>query len=67
MLLQSTGTPASTEWKSNWLPTLADGGQFKLSLRWYGPTESLTNGTYVYHHKITAVEPNPPLPSFSSS
>ncbi|KAJ7631867.1 hypothetical protein DFH06DRAFT_1140233 [Mycena polygramma] len=65
MLLQSTDTPASAEWESNWLPTPADGGQFSFYLRWYGPTESLTNGTYTYP-KITTVEANPPLPSTSS-
>ncbi|KAJ6483719.1 hypothetical protein C8R47DRAFT_1197178 [Mycena vitilis] len=64
MLLQSTDTPASAEWEDNWLPTPADGGQFSFYLRWYGPTESLTNGTYTYP-KITKVEANPPLPSSS--
>lgn len=48
----------------SWLPTPADGGEFRFYLRWYGPTESLTDGTYVYP-TITAVEDNPPLPSSS--
>ncbi|KAJ7714032.1 hypothetical protein B0H14DRAFT_3523113 [Mycena olivaceomarginata] len=64
MLLQSTDIPASAEWESNWLPTPADGGEFRFYLRWYGPTESLSDGTYTYP-KITVVEANPPLPSSS--
>ncbi|KAJ7767387.1 hypothetical protein DFH07DRAFT_326915 [Mycena maculata] len=61
MLLQSTDTPASAEWESNWLPTPAAGGEFSFQLRWYGPTDSLLNGTYTYP-KLTAVAANPPLP-----
>ncbi|KAJ7853612.1 hypothetical protein B0H13DRAFT_2580464 [Mycena leptocephala] len=64
MLLQSTDITASPEWESNWLPTPADGGEFRFYLRWYGPTKSLTDSTYVYP-TITAVEDNPPLPSSS--
>ncbi|KAJ6465343.1 hypothetical protein C8R45DRAFT_839817, partial [Mycena sanguinolenta] len=64
MLLQSTDIPASAEWESNWLPTPAEGGEFQFYLRWYGPTESLSDGTYTYP-KVTVVEANPPLPSSS--
>ncbi|KAF7369601.1 DUF1254-like protein [Mycena venus] len=62
VLLQSTDHAVSAEWESNWLPTPANSGEFHFVLRWYGPTESLTNGTYKYPN-ITAVAVNPPLPS----
>ncbi|KAJ6626692.1 hypothetical protein B0H10DRAFT_1780846, partial [Mycena sp. CBHHK59/15] len=64
MLLQSTDIAVSAEWESNWLPTPAAGGEFRFYLRWYGPTESLLNGTYTYP-KLTEVAVNPPLPSAS--
>ncbi|KAJ7878401.1 hypothetical protein B0H13DRAFT_2346594 [Mycena leptocephala] len=51
MLLQSTDVAASPDWESNWLPTPADGGEFWFYLRWYGPTDTLTDSR------------NPPLPS----
>ncbi|KAF8188128.1 hypothetical protein K438DRAFT_1722563 [Mycena galopus ATCC 62051] len=62
MLLQSTDLTVSAEWESNWLPTPADAQQFQFFLRWYGPTDSLINGTYQYP-KVTAASPNPPLPT----
>ncbi|KAK7028727.1 DUF1254-like protein [Favolaschia claudopus] len=61
MLLQSTDVEVATEWESNWLPTPADGAKFIFILRFYGPTLSLTDGTYEYP-KVTAVDANPPLP-----
>ncbi|KAJ7232646.1 hypothetical protein B0H12DRAFT_1239562 [Mycena haematopus] len=64
MLLQSTDIQASAEWESNWLPTPANGGKFRFDLRWFGPTESLSNGNYTYPN-VTVVEANPPLPSLS--
>ncbi|KAJ7890160.1 hypothetical protein B0H14DRAFT_2209166, partial [Mycena olivaceomarginata] len=48
ILLQSTDHAVSAEWESNWLPTPADSGEFHFILRWYGPTDSLTDGTYKY-------------------
>ncbi|KAJ7904046.1 hypothetical protein B0H13DRAFT_2334886 [Mycena leptocephala] len=62
MLLQSTDVAASPDWESNWLPTPADGGESRFYLRWYGPTDTLTDGRYVYP-TLTAVEDNPPFPS----
>ncbi|KAJ7690608.1 hypothetical protein B0H14DRAFT_3665311 [Mycena olivaceomarginata] len=62
ILLQSTDHAVSVEWESNWLPTPANSGEFHFILRWYGPTDSLTDGTYKYPN-ITAVSVNPPLPS----
>ncbi|KAK7002285.1 DUF1254-like protein [Favolaschia claudopus] len=56
-----TDVDVAAEWKSNWLPTPADGAEFMFILRFYGPTISLTDGTYQYP-KITAVDANPPLP-----
>ncbi|KAJ7481999.1 hypothetical protein FB451DRAFT_1130410 [Mycena latifolia] len=64
MLLQSTDVTVSDEWESNWLPTPADGGEFRFLLRFYGPTEELLDGTYTYPN-LTAVATNPPLPSSS--
>ncbi|KAK6969136.1 DUF1254-like protein [Favolaschia claudopus] len=61
MLLQSTDVEVAAEWEANWLPTPADGAKFSFILRFYGPTLSLTDGTYEYP-KITAVDANPPLP-----
>ncbi|KAJ6484031.1 hypothetical protein C8R45DRAFT_904234 [Mycena sanguinolenta] len=61
MLLQTTDIQASAEWESNWLPTPTDGGKFRFNLRWYGPTDSLSDGTYIYP-RVTVVLPNPPLP-----
>jgi hypothetical protein len=46
----------------SWLPTPANSEEFHFILRWYGPTDSLTDGTYKYPN-ITAVSVNPPLPS----
>jgi len=34
-------------WTSNWLPGPPGGGDFSFKLRWYVPTDALTNGTYV--------------------
>ncbi|KAJ7186453.1 hypothetical protein C8R46DRAFT_1273041 [Mycena filopes] len=62
MLLQTTDIAVSSEWEFNWLPTPANGTEFRPYLRWYGPSESLTDGMYKYP-KITVVEANPPLPS----
>ncbi|KAK6995723.1 DUF1254-like protein [Favolaschia claudopus] len=62
MLLQSTDVEVASEWKSNWLPTPTDGAQFLFILRFYGPTLSLTDGTYKYP-QISPVDANPPLPS----
>ncbi|KAK6984831.1 DUF1254-like protein [Favolaschia claudopus] len=61
MLLQSTDVEVASKWESNWLPTPADGAKFLFNLRFYGPTLSLTDGTHKYP-KISAVDPNPPLP-----
>ncbi|KAJ7480399.1 hypothetical protein B0H11DRAFT_2233183 [Mycena galericulata] len=61
MLMQSTDSPASPEWESNWLPTPAKGAAFEFLLRLYGPEPSVYNGTWKYP-KITKVKANPPLP-----
>ncbi|KAJ7120233.1 hypothetical protein C8R44DRAFT_982082 [Mycena epipterygia] len=62
VLLQSTDIAVSPEWASNWLPTPAAGAEFHFTLRWYGPEDSLLDGTYAYP-ALTAVAANPPLPS----
>ncbi|KAG4436389.1 hypothetical protein IFR05_008145 [Cadophora sp. M221] len=48
ILIQPAEVTPSANWTSNWLPGPAGGGIFTVNLRWYGPTESLLNGSYVY-------------------
>ncbi|KAJ6483740.1 hypothetical protein C8R47DRAFT_558740 [Mycena vitilis] len=60
MLLQSTDYEVSPEWQSNWLPTPADGAQFKFIFRLYGPKKALYGYTYPL---VTPVEVNPPIPT----
>ncbi|KAJ7671367.1 hypothetical protein DFH06DRAFT_1366141 [Mycena polygramma] len=60
MLLQSTDHDVSPDWQSNWLPTPADGAQFKFIFRLYGPKEELYDYTYPL---MTPVKVNPPIPT----
>lgn len=48
VLLQSADIPPPMNWTNNWLPTPAGGGNFTMNLRFYGPTDSLSNGQYIY-------------------
>ena len=34
--------------RNSWLPTQAGGGVFHFNLRFYAPSEELTNGSYTY-------------------
>ncbi|KAJ6477196.1 hypothetical protein C8R47DRAFT_985096, partial [Mycena vitilis] len=60
MLLQSTDYDVSPDWQFNWLPTPADGAQFKFIFRLYGPEKEQSDYTYPL---LMPVEVNPPLPT----
>ncbi|KAI1387726.1 uncharacterized protein F4822DRAFT_444328 [Hypoxylon trugodes] len=46
ILIQASQPPAN--WTSNWLPSPSTPGSFKAILRFYVPTDALSNGTYTY-------------------
>ncbi|MCJ1387052.1 hypothetical protein MMC17_010181 [Xylographa soralifera] len=48
ILMQPANVSPPANWTSNWLPTPSGGGSFSVNLRWYGPTEAFTNGSYVH-------------------
>lgn len=48
ILVQPADLMPPKNWTSNWLPAPIGGGDYSFILRWYVPTEAMTNGTYVY-------------------
>ena len=48
ILVQPADLTPPKNWTSNWLPAPIGGGDYSFILRWYVPTEAMTNGTYVY-------------------
>ncbi|KAA1475243.1 hypothetical protein DENSPDRAFT_415650 [Dentipellis sp. KUC8613] len=61
VLLQPADVSPPANWTRNWLPIEAGGGNFSVNLRWYGPTDSLSNGSYAYPSitKVTALSAGP--------
>lgn len=45
VLLQDVENPPAANWTGNWVPSTQS---FSFILRWYTPTDAMTNGTYVY-------------------
>ncbi|KAI9871211.1 MAG: hypothetical protein M1830_003194, partial [Pleopsidium flavum] len=62
ILIQPADVTPPENWTNNWLPAPSGGGEFSINLRWYGPTEALSNGSYVYpivsNHTVFAPSPN---------
>ncbi|KAI9664767.1 MAG: hypothetical protein M1821_006215 [Bathelium mastoideum] len=48
VLIQANTTVPPKNWTYNWLPSPPPGNGFQFVLRWYSPTEALTNGSYIY-------------------
>lgn len=48
ILVQAADVPPPANWTANWLPAPAGGGYVSPLLRWYGATDALTDGVYVY-------------------
>ncbi|KAI1758609.1 hypothetical protein GGR53DRAFT_235479 [Hypoxylon sp. FL1150] len=46
VLVQASQPPAN--WTSNWLPSPSTPGAFNMILRFYAPSEALSNGLYTY-------------------
>jgi hypothetical protein len=68
ILVQPADVVPPSNWTNNWLPAPAGGGNISLVLRWYGATDSLTNGSYVYpvvtkQAAITSGNASSPSPS----
>ncbi|KAF2113502.1 hypothetical protein BDV96DRAFT_577898 [Lophiotrema nucula] len=55
VLLQPNDIVPPTNWTGNWLPAPDGGGVVSVTLRWYGPEDSMTNGDYVYP-KVTLID-----------
>ncbi|KAI9721151.1 MAG: hypothetical protein M1828_005257 [Chrysothrix sp. TS-e1954] len=60
LLVQSSDIQPPQNWTSNWLPSPADGSEFELTLRFFGPTSELVYdlaGAYQYptFQKVSAL------------
>lgn len=58
VLIQASDVVPPGNWTTNWIPSPAGGSSFLMNLRFYGPENALTDGTWVYPsaEKITSLE-----------
>jgi len=47
ILMQPADVAPPANWTSNWIPAPSGGGQISVNLRYYGPTDMISNGDYV--------------------
>ncbi|KAF2021154.1 DUF1254-domain-containing protein [Aaosphaeria arxii CBS 175.79] len=48
IIIQANDVPPPSNWTSNWLPAPDGGGEVKITLRFYGATDAMTNGDWEY-------------------